>query len=216
MSNATTKYQIVDTNIQTLGQMRQRGNVVIDGILQQETWNTTININRQLIIKTPDASPIFPMLVSPTEITMNSTLHVNSSNATPCVFNSTTGANAHIAFRYLSNFSNVGMDGGNFRIKSNWLLSHSIPAGANTASTVAVQIKQDAKTSFANGVNVWGNLNTYQNLDSNGTATFRRDIEIRPTTLNTQAGIFMRGGSGSVDKFWYLGRGAYNAAQNNL
>ena len=84
----------------------------------------------------------------------------------------------------------------------------SIPAGANMASTVAVQINQDAKTSFANDVNVWGNLNTYQNLDNNGTATFRRDIEIRPTTLNTQAGILMRGGSGSVDDFLYLGRGA--------
>ena len=70
MSNATTKYQIVDTNIQTLGQMIQRGNVVIDGILQQETWNTTIDINRQLIVKTTAVSPIFPMLVSPTEITM--------------------------------------------------------------------------------------------------------------------------------------------------
>ena len=84
------------------------------------------------------------------------------------------------------------------------------------ASTVAVQINQDAKTSFANDVNIWGNLNTYQNLDNNGTATFRRDIEIRPTTLNTQAGILMRGGSGSVDKFWYLGRGSYNVGQNNL
>jgi hypothetical protein len=105
--NASTKYQIVDTNIQTLGQMIQRGNVVINGILQQETWNTTININRQLIVKTSDVSPIFPMLVSPTQITMNSTLHINSSAGTPCILNNTVGANANIDFRYLSNFWNV-------------------------------------------------------------------------------------------------------------
>ena len=54
------------------------------------------------------------------------------------------------------------------------------------ASTVAVQISQDAKASFANDVNVWGDLNTYQNLDNNGTASFGRDIEIRPTTLDTK------------------------------
>ena len=84
------------------------------------------------------------------------------------------------------------------------------------ASTVAVQINQDAKTSFANDVNVFGNLNTYRNIDNNGTATFGRDIDIRPTILNTQAGILMRGGSGSVDNFWYLGRGAYNVGQNNF
>ena len=106
------------------------------------------------------------------------------------------------------------MDGGNFLIKSNWLLSHSIPAGL--PSTVVMQINQDAKTSFANDVNVFGNLNTDQNLDNNGTATFRRDIEIRPTTLNTQAGILMRGGSSSVDNFWYVGRGAWNIGQNNF
>ena len=61
------------------------------------------------------------------------------------------------------------------------------------------------------------NINdTYQNLDNNGTAAFRRDIEIRPTTLNTQAGIFMRGGSSSVDNHWYVGRGAYHVGQNNF
>jgi hypothetical protein len=175
-----------------------------------------LRIQEQLKIQESSDTPSVYMLVSPNRITMNSTLHINSSTATPCVLNNTTGANANIDFRYLSNFWNVGMDGGNFRIKSNWLLSHSIPAGANMASTVAVQINQDAKTSFANDVNVFGNLNTYQNLDNNGTATFRRDIEIRPTTLNTQAGIFMRGGSGSVDNFWYVGRGAYNVGQNNF
>ena len=94
--NASTKYQIVDTNIQTLGQMIQRGNVVINGILQQETWNTTININRQLIVKTSDISPIFPMLVSPTQITMNSTLHINSTTTPSLGINSTvSGAGGH-------------------------------------------------------------------------------------------------------------------------
>ena len=115
-SNASSKYQIIDTNIQTLGQIIQRGNVVIDGILQQETWNSTININRQLIVKTSDISPIFPMLVSPTQITMNSTLHINSSAGTPCILNNNAGANANIDFRYLTNSWSVGMDGGNFRI----------------------------------------------------------------------------------------------------
>ena len=161
-------------------------------------------------------NPTVYMLVSPNKITMNSTLHVPSSAATPCVFSKTTGANANIDFRHLSNFWNAGMEGGNLRIKSNWLLPHSIPAGANMASTVAVQINQDAKASFANDVNVCGNLATYQDLDNNGTATFRRDIEIRPTTLYTQAGVLMRGGSVSVDNLWYLGRGAYNVGQNNF
>ena len=103
-----------DTSIQTLGQMIQRGNVVIGGILQQETWNTTININCQLIARTSDISPMFLMLVSPTQITMNSTLYIDSSAATPCVLSNTTGANANIDFRYLTNVWNAGMDGGNF------------------------------------------------------------------------------------------------------
>ena len=128
----------------------------------QQTTTTILRIKEQLKMQSSTENPDIPMLVSPTRITMNSTLHVNSSAATPCVLSNTTGANANIDFRYLTNFWNAGMDGGNFRIKSNWLLSHSIPAGANMASTVAVQINQDAKTSFANDVIVWGNLNTYQ------------------------------------------------------
>ena len=36
MPNAASKYQLVDTNIQTLGQMIQRGNVVIDGIATRD------------------------------------------------------------------------------------------------------------------------------------------------------------------------------------
>ena len=139
---------------QNIASMIQAGQVSV-----AQTTTTILRVQEELKVQ---SSSLFPMLVSPTEMTMNSTLHLNSSNATPCVFNNTTGANANIAFRYRSNFWNAGMDGGNFRIQSNWLLSHSIPAGANLASTVAVQINQDAKTSFANDVNVWGNLNTYQ------------------------------------------------------
>ena len=131
-----------------------------------------MRINEQVKIQESSDNPTVHMRVSPNKITMNSTLHINSSAATPCILNNNTGANPNIDFRYLTNFWNVGMDGGNFRIKSTWLSSHAIPAGANMASTVAVQINQDAKTSFAHDVNIWGNLNTYQNLDNNGTATF--------------------------------------------
>ena len=51
---------------------------------------------------------------------------------------------------------------------------------------------------------------------NNGTATLRRDIEIRPTAVNTQSGVFMRGGSTNVNQYWYLGRGAYNIGANNF
>jgi hypothetical protein len=47
----------------------------------------------------------------------------------------------------------AGRDGANGRTKSSWLLPQSILAGANMALTVAVQINQRRKTSFANDVN---------------------------------------------------------------
>ena len=182
----------------------------------QQTVTTVLRINEQLKIQESSATPSVYMLVSPNRITMNSTLDINSSNATPCVSNNPTGASANIDFRYLTNFWNVGMDGGNFRIKSNWLLSHSIPAGANMASTVAMQINQDGYVNFAGHMNLWGTLYAKQNIWNDGYANFRNDISIRPTVLNTQAGIHMFGGSSSIENYWYVGRGAYNVGQNNF
>ena len=156
------------------------------------------------------------MLVSPNRITMNSTLHINSSNATPCVLNNPSGASANIDFRYLSNFWNVGMDGGNFRIKSSWLLNHPIPAGINMASTVAMQINQDAYVNFAGHMNLWGTLYAKQDIWNEGSANFRYDINIRPTVLNRQAGINMFGSNASLENYWYVGRGAYNVGANNF
>jgi hypothetical protein len=84
------------------------------------------------------------------------------------------------------------------------------------ASTVALQINQDGFVNLAGHMNLWGTLYAKQDMYCERTAYFRNDIEIRPTVLNTQAGIFMRGGSISVDNFWYVGRGAYNVGRDNF
>ena len=72
--------------------MLQEGPVLIDGVLQTSV-NTTINMNHQLVVK---SSTFFPMLVSPTQITMNSSLNINSTTDPACVINNPTVANSNI------------------------------------------------------------------------------------------------------------------------
>ena len=107
------------------------------------------------------------------------------------------------------------MEGGNFFIKSNFLPLYTIPAGSNMPSTVAVQINQDAFANFAGHMNLWGTLYAKQHIWNEGTSTFARDINIRPTTTNTQAGINIYGG-GTLSNYWYVGRGAYDIGTNGF
>ena len=48
-----------------------------------------------------------------------------------------------------------------------------------------------------------------------GISTFKQTIRIEPSTINTQAGINIFGGS-NLDNTWFVGRGAYNVGQNNF
>ena len=103
------------------------------------------------------------------------------------------------------------MGGCNFRIKSSWLQSHAVPAGTNMSPMTAVQINQDACVNFAGHMNLWGILYAKPDMWNEGSANFRRDVSIRPTVLNTQAGINMFGGNSSLENYWYVwyvGRGA--------
>ena len=108
------------------------------------------------------------------------------------------------------------MEGGNFRIKSNWLQFDGVPAGASMSPMTADQINQDAYVDIAGNVNLWGTIYATQDIWNAGSANFRRDISIRPTVLNTQAGISMFGGDSSLDNYWYVGRGAFNVGQNHF
>ena len=155
------------------------------------------------------------MLVSQTQITMNSSLNINSSNNPACVINNPTVANSNISFRNGANFWTTGMEGGNFLIKSNFLPSYTIPAGSNMPSMVAVQINQDAFANFAGHMNLWGTLYAKQDIWSEGTAYFRRDIRIQPTVESEQSGVLMYGGPG-LTNYWYLGRGTFNVGPNNF
>ena len=64
-------------------------------------------------------------------------------------------------------------------------------------------------------MNLWGTLYAKQNIWNDGSATFARDINIRPTTTNTHAGINIFGG-GSLSNYWYVGRGAYDIGTNGF
>ena len=88
--------------------------------------------------------------------------------------------------------------------------TYTIPAGSNLPSTVAVKINQDAFADFAGHMmNLWGTLYAKQDIWNEETAKLRRDISIRPTATNTQAGINIYGGE-TLSNYWYVGRGAYD------
>ena len=53
-----------------------------------ETTATILKIKEQLKVQ---SSTLFPMLVSPMQITMNSTLNINSTTSPSCVIKSTAG-----------------------------------------------------------------------------------------------------------------------------
>ena len=144
------------------------------------------------------------MLVAPTQITMNSTLYVNSVATASCVLSNGTASSENIAFRRLQNFWSAGMEGGNFRIKSSWnSLYSNVPAGTNMSPMVAVQINQDAFVNMAGHRRLWGTLYAKTDIDCQRTTHFRNDIRIEPTALNTQEGICILGGMTSVSIFWY-------------
>ena len=76
-SDATTSNNAQNIRIDVLQSMLQEGPLLIDGVLQTSV-NTTINMNHQLVVR---SSTLFPMLASPAQITMNSSLNINSTNS---------------------------------------------------------------------------------------------------------------------------------------
>ena len=114
-SDATASNNAQNIRIDTLQSMLQEGPVLIGGVLQTSV-DTTINMNHQLIVR---SSTLFPMLVSPTKITMNKSLNINSTASPSCVVNNPTAANADVSFRNGSNFWTTGMRGGNYVIAYN-------------------------------------------------------------------------------------------------
>ena len=84
---------------------------------------------------------------------------------------------------------------GNFRIKSSWVPLYDIPAGAHISPMIAIQIVH-LRLSLV----IWlcGATEMQKKYIWNeGRANSRRDISIRPTALDTQAGIHMFGGDSS-------------------
>ena len=77
---------ISDQQFSEVRDMIQSGNGSV-----AETTTTILKIKEQLKVK---SSTLFTMLVSPTEITMNSTLNINSSTNPSCIINNPTVANS--------------------------------------------------------------------------------------------------------------------------
>ena len=94
------------------------------------------------------------MLVSPTQITMNSSLNINSTTDPACVINNPTVANSNISFRNGANFWTTGMRSGNFVIASNYITTNR--AGGNIQNDVAIQINQNGFLNIPHDMNLWG------------------------------------------------------------
>ena len=103
------------------------GDMVQSGIGSiPQTTCTIIKMKEELEVQ---SSTLFPMLVSPTQITMNSSININSSNNPVCVINNPTVPNSNISFRHGANFWTTGMRSGNFVIASNYITTNR--AGGN-------------------------------------------------------------------------------------
>ena len=153
----------------------------------------------------------FPLTVRPTGV-------VTTSATNPaCVIDNPTANNSNISFRNNSNIKTTGMRTGNSVIAQNQITTNE--SGGNIQNDVAIQINQNGLLNVPHDMNLWGDIYSKSNIGNDGTATFRNDIEIRPTVPNRQAALIMRGGAttgSDLDLLWYVGRGAFNVGANNF
>ena len=80
---------------------------------------------------------------------------------------------------------------------------------------MAIHINQDGFLNLPHDINIYSDVSASRDMDVDGIATFKKDISIKPNTLNTAAAINIFGGSIS-NKSWFVGRGALNVGPNNF
>ena len=175
-SDATASNNAQNTRIDVLQSMLQEGPVLIGGVLQTSV-NTTINMNHQLVVR---SSTLFPMRVSPAQITMNSSLNINSTTNPSCVIKSSAGGgggtlridngvhnNASIGFYNNQNkYWTAGMRSGNFVIASDYITTNR--SGGAIQNDAAMQVNQDGFVNLPNDMNLWGDIYCKRNFYTTG------------------------------------------------
>jgi hypothetical protein len=183
-----------------------------------------LKIKEQLKVQ---SSTLFPMLVSPTQITMNSTLNINSTTSPSCVIKSTAGGgggtlridngvhnNASIGFYNNQNkYWTAGMRSGNFVIASDYITTNR--SGGDIQNDVAMQVNQDGFINLPNDMNLWGDIYCKRNLYTTGVVESSNALTIKATAANSETKIAIFGGS-SVSNYWIIGQDSFGVGADNF